>query len=287
MTVQALGEEGFIWFLGVVESREDPKKLGRLKVRIYNINSPKQTRTSTDELPWATVMSPVSASAFNKIGSSPVGIQVGATVIGFFMDGHDNNHPVIMGSIAGIPGNVVDNHDVPPEAREINLVNKSQVGPEPASAYRAKYPYNKVIRTEGGHVIELDDTPNFERIQIYHKSGTYVEINEEGRLVTKSVNDKFDITVKDNQVSIGGDATIEIKGNVNLTVGGTVMGTASSWSLTGDTSIKGNLSVQGNISGSQQVSDGTGTMGSMRSTYNSHTHSDPQGGNVSPPNNSM
>lgn len=287
MTTQRLGEEGFVWFIGVVEDRNDPNRLGRLKVRIFNINSPKQTKTSTEELPWATVMSPITGGVYNKIGTAPVGMQVGTTVIGFFMDGNDNNHPIIMGAIAGIPGNVQDNHDVPPEAREINLVNKTQTGPEPASAYRAKYPYNKVIRTEGGHVIELDDTPNFERIHVYHKSGTYIEINEEGRMVTKAAGDKFDITVKDNQVSIGGNATVEIKGNVNLTVGGTVTGTASSWNLTGDVSIQGEVSVQGNITGSQQISDAVGTMGSMRSTFNSHVHDDAQSGTVSPPTTTM
>lgn len=287
MTTQRLGEEGFVWFVGVVEGRDDPLKLGRLKVRIYNINSASKTKTSTEELPWATVMSPITGGVYNKIGTAPVGLQIGTTVIGFFMDGNDNNHPVIMGAIAGIPGNVQDNHDVPPEAREINLVNKSQQGPEPASAYRAKYPYNKVIRTESGHVIELDDTPNFERIHVYHKSGTYIEINEEGRMVTKTAGDKIDVTVKNNTVSIGGNAIVDIKGNVQLTVGGTVTGSAAGWNLKGDVAIQGEVSVQGNITGSQQISDGTGTMGAMRSIFNSHVHSDPQGGSVSTPTTTM
>ena len=178
MTTRHIGEEGFRWFLGVVEDREDPLKLGRVRVRIYNVHSQKQSRVDTASLPFATVMSSVTGANHNKVGQAPVGIQVGTTVIGFFMDGEDGNNPVIMGAIAGIPGINVDNHDVPPEAREINLINKAQLGPEPGSAYNAKYPYNKVIRTESGHVIELDDTPNFERIHLYHKSGTYIEINE-------------------------------------------------------------------------------------------------------------
>lgn len=281
MTTRHIGEEGFRWFLGVVEDRDDPLKLGRVRVRIYNVHSSKQSRVATTDLPWATAMSPITGAPYNKVGQAPVGIQVGTTVLGFFMDGEDGNNPVIMGTLAGIPGVNVDNHDVPPEAREINLVNKSPLGPEPGSAYRAKYPYNKVIRTEGGHVLELDDTPNFERIHIYHKSGTYVEISEDGKLVTKAAGDNVEVTVKDNQVYVGGNVNLEVKGNVNMTVGGTFTGTASSWNLTG------NVNVKGDIKSTNNVSDGIGTMGSMRSTYNSHIHSDPQGGNVSTPNTTM
>lgn len=213
MTTRNIGSEGFRWFVGVVEDREDPLKLGRLRVRIYNVHSPKQTRVPTDTLPWASVMMPVSGANYNKIGQAPVGIQIGTTVIGFFMDGDDGNTPVIMGSLAGIPEMNINNHDVPPEAREINLVNKQPLGPEPASAYRAKYPYNKVLRTEGGHVIEIDDTPNFERIHIYHKSGTYIEIDETGRFTIKIEGNDFEV--------VAGNKELYVKGNVNVKVDGT------------------------------------------------------------------
>jgi len=36
MTTHTMGEEGFRWFFGIVEDREDPKKIGRVRVRIYN-----------------------------------------------------------------------------------------------------------------------------------------------------------------------------------------------------------------------------------------------------------
>lgn len=281
MTTRNLGSEGFRWFIGVVEDRNDPLMLGRVRVRIHNMHSPKQSRVSTDTLPWASVMTPVTSAPNNKVGASPTGMQIGTTVIGFFADGEDGNAPIIMGGLAGIPGISVDNHDVPPEAREINTVNKVTIGSEPEPAYRAKYPYNKVLRTESGHVIEVDDTPNFERIHIYHNSGTYIEMSEEGRFVLKAAGNSYDITAKDKDVYVQGNVNINVKGNVNMSVGGTVTGTASAWNLTGD------LSVQGNISSSKQVSDGVGTMGSMRSTYNSHTHSDPQGGSVSTPSASM
>jgi hypothetical protein len=279
MTTQALGEEGFIWFIGVVESRDDPYMLGRLQVRIYNINSPKQSKTSTSELPWATIMSPVTGACNNRVGQAPLGIQVGTTVIGFFTDGNDKNNPVILGAIAGIPGLNAEKHDVPSEAREVNLINKQPIGPEPASAYRAKYPYNKVIRTESGHVIEVDDTPNFERLHIFHKSGSYIEVNETGRVVMKSADDSFNIVAKDNQIYVGG--------NVNLEVGGTVTGKASSWTITGDVTINGNVTTNGNINASGEISDGKRSMSSDRSIYDSHVHPDAQGGTTGTPSSTM
>lgn len=281
MTTRNIGEEGFRWFIGVVEDREDPLKLGRVRVRIYNVHSMKQSRVGTENLPWAVVMSPITGANYNKVGQAPVGIQIGTTVIGFFMDGDDGNNPVIMGATAGIPGQIIDNHDVPPEARELNTVNKEQLGPEPSSAYRAKYPYNKVMRTEGGHVIEIDDTPNFERIHIYHKSGTYVEINEDGRMVTKTAGDNINVVAQNNEVYVGGNANIQIKGNVNINVDGAVTGKASSWNLTGD------LTVNGNITSTKQISDSKRTMSADRAIYNSHTHSESIGITTGTPNGTM
>lgn len=287
MTTRNLGEEGFRWFIGVVEDRNDPLQLGRLRIRVYNVHSMKQSRVTTEDLPWATVMIPVSEANYNKVGKAPVGIQVGTTVIGFFADGEDSNNPIIMGAVAGIPGQQVDNHDLPPEAREINTVNKTQLGPEPASAYRAKYPYNKVLRTEGGHVVEVDDTPGFERIHIFHKSGTYVEIDETGRYVVKTAGDAFEICAKNKTVFISGSVNVEVKGNVNLNIDGTCTGKASSWNLTGDVNITGNVDVKGNIKASQQISDSLRNMSSDRAIYNSHTHSESIGTVTSSPNGTM
>jgi len=60
---------------------------------------------------------------------------------------------------------------------------------EPNSTNDAStYPNNNVIETASGHVIEFDDTPNNERIRLYHTSGSYFEIKPDGTFVQKSVN---------------------------------------------------------------------------------------------------
>lgn len=52
--------------------------------------------------------------------------------------------------------------------------------------------------------------------------------------------------------------------------------------------VTGNLNVDGNITGQMDISDHDNkSMSGMRSIYNSHTHSDPQGGSVGTPGSSM
>lgn len=213
MTTKKLGQEGFVWFVGVVEDRNDPLKLGRVKVRIYDFHTLNKALMPTDELPWAIIMMPSYLPSHNKVGLSPTGLTLGSTVIGFFMDGHDSNQPVIMGTIHGIPGNNNNKHDVTDLARDTNSISKSYDSMEPESAYDSKYPFNKVFRTENGHVVEFDDTPGKERIHVYHKSGTYTEIDKDGRKVDKVVDDYFEIVL--------GNKTVHIKGNVNILVDGT------------------------------------------------------------------
>lgn len=216
MATLEIGSEGFFWFLGVVEDRNDPLHLGRVRVRIHNHHTDKKSFIKTDSLPWATIMNSPNSASLGQVGSSPTGIAVGSTVIGFFIDGADKNQPVIMGTLAGIPGNDNNKHDVPAEARGINTINKDQTGPEPSSAYRSKYPYNKVTKTEGGHVIEVDDTPDAERIHVYHKSGSYVEIDPSGRVVVKSVGDMYQVVSGNYALFASGEVKINgAKVNIN------------------------------------------------------------------------
>lgn len=212
------GNQGFAWFIGTVEDREDPLKLGRLKVRIYNVHNPDTNEITTDDLPWATVLMPVTSAGSKEIGQSPTGIVVGSTVVGFFMDGQDAQLPVIMGTIAGIP----DQHDVPSRARDVDnigrTISQNSIGNEPGSAYAARYPFNKVIQTESGHVLEIDDTPNNERLNVFHKSGTYVEINKDGRRVQKVMGDDYEIVKQDKNVFIKGNLNVTIEGSASINV---------------------------------------------------------------------
>ena len=90
---------------------------------------------------------------------------------------------------------------------------------EPESAYRAEYPYNKVTQTESGHIIEMDDTPGSERIHVYHKAGTYVEIDSNGSMVRRIRGSSYEIIDRNGKISIQGRADISINGACNIYVG--------------------------------------------------------------------
>ena len=90
---------------------------------------------------------------------------------------------------------------------------------EPESAYRGAYPYNKVTQTESGHIIEIDDTPGSERLHIYHKSGTYVEIDANGSVVKRTKGSSYEIIDRNGKISIAGRADISVNGACNIFVG--------------------------------------------------------------------
>ena len=241
MTTHTMGEEGFRWFFGIVEDRDDPKKIGRVRVRIFNVHpftasgSPDKVNVPTDHLPWASVINSIVSAGIlgvnsDGVGISPTGMMVDTTVFGFFADGNECQIPIILGTLAGIVGAKEDNElarsaigiNSAVQIRESKQISSASPFPgEPSSPYNAKYPYNKVLRTESGHLIEIDDTVSKERINIMHKSGTYVEIDSEGQVVIKSVDNRFDITTKDNNVYIGGNANVRVVGNVDMVVDGT------------------------------------------------------------------
>ena len=90
---------------------------------------------------------------------------------------------------------------------------------QPESAYRGAYPYNKVTETESGHTIEMDDTPGSERLHIYHKSGTFVEIDANGSMVRRIVGSSYEIIDRNGKIAISGSADISINGACNIFVG--------------------------------------------------------------------
>lgn len=93
----------FVWFIGVVEDRQDPVKLGRVRVRAFGWHHPDLAKVPTKALPWAQVVMPVTSASMDGIGYSPNGLVEGSWVFGFFLDGERAQQPIIMGSINGIP----------------------------------------------------------------------------------------------------------------------------------------------------------------------------------------
>lgn len=91
---------------------------------------------------------------------------------------------------------------------------------EPEIPFAGKYPFNHVYESESGHVMEFDDTPEAQRWQIYHRAGTYIEIDRNGRQVNHIVGDGFHIIERNGYVYVGGRCNITIDGPANVMVGG-------------------------------------------------------------------
>ena len=87
---------------------------------------------------------------------------------------------------------------------------------QPESVYGAKYPFNKVFETESGHIQEFDDTPGYERINTYHRSGTFTEIDPNGVQVNYIVGDSFTLIEKNGCISVAGECNITVTGNTNI-----------------------------------------------------------------------
>jgi hypothetical protein len=93
-------KDGFNWWIGVVEDRMDPEKMGRCRVRIFGYHTDSKEILPIKDLPWATPIQPITSAAISGIGSSPLGPVEGTWVIGFFLDGEDMQQPAIFGTIA-------------------------------------------------------------------------------------------------------------------------------------------------------------------------------------------
>ena len=129
-----LGFNGFVWFVGVVEARNDPTYTGRLKVRALGHHTGDKNILPTADLPWSQVMLPVTAAGITGLGQSPSGLVEGSWVLGYFRDADARQEPVIMGSLPGRPSELAntskgfyDPNGVYPKYKDESDVNRLAV----------------------------------------------------------------------------------------------------------------------------------------------------------------
>jgi hypothetical protein len=91
-----VGLNGFIWWVGELEDRNDPLGIGRCRVRIFGWHTNNTSVLPTTELPWATPMLPINGA--NNFGKP----RIGDWIVGFFMDGESGQFPIMMGILPGL-----------------------------------------------------------------------------------------------------------------------------------------------------------------------------------------
>ena len=103
-----MGLDGFVWFVGVVEDRNDPDQLGRVRVRCLGFHTEDLVKLPTADLPWAHVMHPTTDPSMHGMGITPSFLVEGGWVIGFFRDAAEKQQPIIIGTLPGVPKSVAD-----------------------------------------------------------------------------------------------------------------------------------------------------------------------------------
>jgi hypothetical protein len=116
------GKDGFVWFIGIVEDRMDPEKMGRCRLRIYGYHSESKTELPTEDLPWAIPIQPIVSAAVSGVGYSPTGPLPGTWVVGFFLDGEDMQQPAFFGTLGSKSAPVV----FEPAPSKEPVVNKNE-----------------------------------------------------------------------------------------------------------------------------------------------------------------
>ena len=91
------GLNGFVWWMGVVENRKDPLKVGRCQVRIFGWHTDNINLIPSEDLPWATTILSANTSERTKPPKE------GDFVVGFFVDSESGQAPIILGVLPGIP----------------------------------------------------------------------------------------------------------------------------------------------------------------------------------------
>ena len=131
-----LGHNGFLWFTGVVEDRNDPNKAGRVRVRALGHHTSNTTILPTADLPWAHCMLPSTSAGISGLGQSATGLVEGSWVLGYFRDGNDRQEPIVMGTLPGYPaelsqaGGFYDPNGIYPKYKDEPDTNRLAVNDE-------------------------------------------------------------------------------------------------------------------------------------------------------------
>ena len=237
-------------YRGVVEDNKDPEKRGRVRVRIFGIHTQERQQHETmgiptEHLSWAEPVCSIMEGSISGYGVWAVPVQ-GSHVFLFFENGNilqpryfatspgvpktkpdpnkgfsdpDNEYPIdeLLGEADWhkLARDVTDGTII--DTKKNNLLEDipkadGEYWDEPEYLPEDKYPNNIVIATHGGHVIEIDNTEGGERLHYYHPSHSYLEFNQDGDLIIRNAQDRYDISMQDYNSYVENDRNITVGG---------------------------------------------------------------------------
>jgi len=259
-------------YRALVKRNDDPRQLGRVKVYCSSVYG-------SDLSPWAFPCMPMGSSIDGGSFWVP---PVDSLVWIEFEQGYPT-HPIYKGGFwtevsrgrpsDGSPIEESDDHQdnanpVPghsqglPDGSDLDGSLRGQEG-VPRSNFQGTYPKVRVLRTESGHVLEFDDTTGQERIQIAHRSGSFIEMLPDGSInivsagrvhqygVSRSnhvAGNERNVTQGSRVEDIDGDWIVNVGGayRVNYTRGGEVQVPGMTEVVSGDKAydISGSLQIE-------------------------------------------
>ena len=161
-------------YRGVVVSNRDPLQLGRLKVRVPSVlmddpSTPDSNESVTD---WAYPCVPCGGASEQGFFFIP---DEGSQVWVEFEEGN-LDHPIWVGTFWARPNQT---NQVPTRAQDM------------AGTTDNLQPQRRVLKTSSGHVLEFCDIQGKETINLQHKDGALVNLDEKGSVAIFNKNGSF------------------------------------------------------------------------------------------------
>lgn len=145
-------------YRGTVMANSDSDELGKVKVKVY----PMLSGVATENLPWAIPAMPLTVGAGSGYGNFTVP-DVGTNVWVFFEQG-DIYQPVYFAE-------ATDGAKGLPSDKSID------------------YPNTSILETATGIKIKINRKGGSEHIRVDHPTGTYIEIDPDGKVIVVAVDD--------------------------------------------------------------------------------------------------
>jgi hypothetical protein len=111
---------------------------------------------------------------------------------------------------------------LPRQRTEVPVKHGQERYPNPIGTRKVLNPLNMSHNYPGGMQTEFDSTPGYERIRIYHPSGSFTEIRADGARVEVSQGNKFDYSKQGYTLTIDQNGDVSLKGHSRLSIEGGV-----------------------------------------------------------------